>query len=129
MSGGLTPYAESRTLDFNLGAAPAAGTGASYISLHTGAPATGANEVTGGGYARRQFVYTKSGSEPTTASNTAITDFPVATANWGTITAFALWDAATGGNLICYGTVTTSKPINSGDTARFQAGSLIVTSD
>jgi hypothetical protein len=129
MSGGATAYAEGRIIDFLFGTAPAAGTGASYVSLHTGSPPTSANEVSGASYARQSFAYTKSGGDPTTATNSAAINFPTATAAYGTITTFALWDAVTGGNMIAWGTLATAKPIASGDQVRFLAGALTVTAD
>ena len=35
-----------------------------------------------------------------TTSNVAIIQFPAATADWGTVTHFGIWDAATAGNLL-----------------------------
>ncbi|MGH7111755.1 MAG: phage tail fiber protein [Stellaceae bacterium] len=89
-----------------------------YIALYTTAPTddTGANavEVAGGGYARVATTQGASGTwgaaststDPTTISNSGTTNaaitFPTATGNWGTIVAFGLYDAATGGNLLAW---------------------------
>lgn len=69
-----------------------------YASLHTAAPGqTGANEVTGNGYAR---VAVTMGTDTSGAgSNSASVTFTGPTpANWGTVTHLGLWDAATAGN-------------------------------
>ena len=97
-----------------------------YVSLHTADPGnTGANEISGSGYARQGPVgFTNAGANPTVGSNTAIITYPAATAAWGTIGYFGLWDAATAGNYRGSGAVTTPKTINSGDTARFAAGAV-----
>jgi hypothetical protein len=100
-----------------------------YVSLHTGDPGTtGANEISGGGYARQgPIAFTNAGSEPTVASNSAILTYPAATAAWGTINFFGIWTAATAGTFQGSGALLTPKTVNSGDTARFAAGSLTIT--
>jgi hypothetical protein len=100
-----------------------------YVSLHTADPVdTGANEVTGGGYARiGPVAFVNAGNNPTVASNSAILTFAAATATWGTITHFGTWDAATVGNYRGSGALTTPKTVNNGDTARFVANALTIT--
>jgi hypothetical protein len=102
-----------------------------YVSLHTGDPGnTGATEVSGGAYARQgPITFANAGNNPTVASNSAIITFPVATAAWGTIAYFGVWDAATSGNFRGSGALTTAKAVNSGDTARFAAGALTITAN
>ena len=51
------------------------------------------------------------------------------TAGWGTVTSFGVYDAATGGNLLFFGTLSISKTINQGDTVTFPAASLSVQID
>ena len=98
------------------------------VSLHTGDP-SGGNEVVGGAYARADVTFEKSGSEPTILTNTAIVEFPVATANWGTITHAAIQSAAIGGNMIAKFAVSAPKAIASGDVARFLTGEIDVVVD
>jgi hypothetical protein len=100
-----------------------------YVSLHTADPGdTGASEVAGGAYARQGPVaFANAGNNPTVASNSAIVTFPVAIAAWGTVTHFGLWDALAAGNFRGSGALTTSKLVNSGDTARFPANGLTIT--
>jgi hypothetical protein len=102
-----------------------------YVSLHTADPVdTGANEITGGAYARQgPITFTNAGSNPTVASNSAIVIFPTATGAWGTITHFGIWDAATAGNYRGSGALTASKAVNNGDTARFVTGALTITAN
>ena len=104
------------------------GTGA-YVSLHTADPGnTGANEVSGGAYARQSVAFAQlSGPNPTVDANSAIVTFAAATAPWGTITHFGVWDAATAGNNRGSGALSTPKAVNSGDTARFAANALTIT--
>lgn len=100
-----------------------------YVSLHTADPGnTGAGEATGGAYARQGPVaFTNAGANPTVASNSAILTFPQATASWGTVGWFGVWDAASAGNFLGSGALTAPGPVNNGDTARFLVGSLTIT--
>lgn len=53
--------------------------------------------------------------------------FAQATASWGTILDFAICDAITVGNVLCYGALTISKSVASGDTPKFATGDLDIT--
>jgi len=117
-----------------------------HVALLTAAPndAGGGTEVTGGSYARvavtaslANFAGTQSagstvassGTGGTTSNNGAIT-FPAPTANWGSVTHWGIYDAASGGNLLYYAALTTAKTINNGDAApSFAAGALTVQED
>ena len=55
--------------------------------------------------------------------------FAMATGDWGTMTHFALFDAATGGNMLAFGSLGESKTIGGGDIAKFAAGNLEVKLD
>ena len=100
-----------------------------YVSLHTADPGdTGANEVSGSGYARvGPVAFANAGNNPTVSSNSAILTYAAATGSWGTITHFGTWDALTAGNFRGSGAVKTPKAVNNGDTARFIAGALTIT--
>lgn len=99
-----------------------------YLGLFTAAPgeAGGGTEVSGGGYVRKAVTFSVSGN---LATNSAAVEFDVATADWGTITDIAVFDASTGGNQIAYATLTTSKTIATGDVLRVPAGDLDITLD
>ena len=99
-----------------------------YLGLFTAAPgeAGGGTEVSGGGYVRKAVTFSVSGN---LATNSAAVEFDVATADWGTITDIAVFDANTGGNQIAYATLTTSKTIATGDVLRVPAGDLDITLD
>jgi hypothetical protein len=99
-----------------------------YLGLFTSAPdeSGGGTEVSGGSYAREAVTFTISGN---LATNTGAIEFPVATANWGTISHVAVFDASTGGNQIAYAALTASKTIASGDVLRVPAGDLDITLD
>jgi hypothetical protein len=104
-----------------------------YVGLSTADPlddASGLAEPSGNSYAR---VLT-AGSDWNTASGGTIDNaneitFPQASGSWGTLTHFALFDAASGGNMLAHGALSISKTISSGDTAKFAAGDLDVSLD
>lgn len=99
-----------------------------YLALYTSAPgeAGGGTEVSGGGYARQSVTFTISGNE---ATNSGAIEYPTATASYGTVTHVGVFDAASGGNLIAYAALATSKAIDTGDVLRVPAGDLDITLD
>ena len=54
-------------------------------------------------------------------------EYPTATANYGTVVAVGILDALSGGNLLAYSTLDSSKVVSSGDVFRFNAGDLDIT--
>jgi hypothetical protein len=114
-----------------------------YVALFTAAPSDsgGGTEVSGGSYARvalapldTNWTATQggttgnsSGTSGQTANAVAIT-FPAPTANWGTVTHYGLFDAASSGNLWIWDALTAAQAITSGGaTAAFAAGALQIT--
>lgn len=78
-----------------------------YVALFTGVGSdagTGFTEVSGGAYARVATAAgdwnSASGSAPSQISNANTLTFPTATADWGAVIAFGVYDAATAGNLL-----------------------------
>lgn len=104
-----------------------------YVGLSTvdpGDSAAGLAEPSGNGYAR--VVTAESDWDAASAGaldNATAIEFPAATGSWGVITHFALFDAASAGNMLAHGTLTQSKTIDDGDTARFAIGDLDVSLD
>jgi len=98
-----------------------------YAALFTVAPtpSTSGTEVTGGSYARVATTFGVPASGVST--NSAPVAFPTATANWGTVVAVALFDAAVAGNILYFGLLTTAKAVDNGDTASFAATALSIT--
>ncbi len=117
-----------------------------YIALSTTTPVQAKGTATpywnftepsGSAYARVTVAnnttnWVAAASQPATGqeqdNGTAIT-FPTATGSWGTVTYFGIFDAATAGNLLAFGALTTSQTISSGDTASFAAAALTITLD
>jgi hypothetical protein len=121
-------YLENKVLDHVFGGAAYTAPTTLYVGLFTSNPGeTGSGtEVSGGSYARQTIAFTVTGSQ---ASNTAAVEFPTATASWGTITFAAIYDALSGGNLLAYGALTTSKTIDNGDVFRIPTGDFDIDLD
>jgi hypothetical protein len=100
-----------------------------YVGLFTSAPsdAGGGTEVSGGAYARQAV--TLAAASGGASENSADITFPTATADWGTVTHLALFDALTGGNMLMWTPLDDSKTVNNGDTFKINAGALDVTVD
>ena len=101
-----------------------------YVELSTTAPTDAGTNVTppsGGGYARKQTASTDwNMAAGRIIDNANAIEFAEASASWGTLSHFALFDAASGGNFLGWGALATPKAVDSGDTARFAAGDLDV---
>ena len=99
-------------------------TGWSYVSLHTGDPSTtGANEVTGGIYARVAVTWNSPSSGTVTQSNALSINLPAST----TASYFGVWSASTSGTYYIGGAL--SPAITTGASAgviTIAAGSLSV---
>ena len=65
--------------------------------------------------------------DPSYITNAAVVEYPTATAGWGTVVAWGVYDAATGGNLIWYGSLSVSKELSANDTILIHAGELKLT--
>ena len=134
MAGSKSDYLENKVLDHVLGGGDYTRPITVYVALYTVAPtdAGGGTEVTGGSYARvavtNNVTNWPAASAGAKSNGTEIT-FAEATASWGTVVAFAILDAATLGNFLYWATLTTSKAIGIGDTAKFAVGDLDVTED
>ncbi len=134
MAGSKSDYLENAILDHVLGGGDFTRPATVYIGLFTAAPtdAGGGTEVTGGSYARKA-VTNNATNWPAAAggekSNGTEITFVEATATWGAILAFGIFDAVSGGNLLYWADVTEIKTIDNGDTARFAVGDLDITED
>jgi len=121
-------YLENKVLLHVFGATAYTAPATLYVGLFTSDPGEGGTgtEVSGGSYARQTIAFTVVNNQ---ASNTAAVEFPTATASWGTVTYAAIYDAVSGGNLLAYGALTTSKTIASGDVLRIPAGDFDINLD
>ena len=127
----FSDYTENLVLNWLLTTNSATRPTAWYVGLFTAAPSDtgGGTEVSGNAYDRKVTgTISVSGTSPTTATNAAAIEFAAASGgNWGTVTHAAIFDAATGGNMLAWAPLTTSRTINDGDVFRIPASSLNVT--
>lgn len=136
--GSKSNYLEKKLLDGVLGGPDFVRPGTVHIALFTtgtlSEDGTGAVEVSGGGYTRLAVTNTAtefpaSSGSPSKKTNANLLLFPTATADWGTVTQWAIYDAGTTGNMLYYGTFASSRLIQTGDTATVAAGALSITED
>ena len=125
----FSDYYENKIIDHMLRAQAFTPPATLYLALYTVAPtdAGGGTEVSGGSYARQTFSLDAASGGAT--ANSADITFPEATADWGTIVAVGIFDAATAGNLLMWGNLAASKTVNNGDTFKINAGDLDITVD
>lgn len=147
-------YLEDKLLDHTLryGTAPYTAPSTVYVALfadsgsaasaalESGTSGTGSSsdwgyfEINNGSYARQSVTFAAAGTTTTgTIETSAPVSFPVATANYDTagstgqvVTHIALMDASTGGNVLFYGALTTSKTVSSGDQFTVSIGNLSI---
>lgn len=98
-----------------------------YVGLFTTDPtdAGTGTEISGGSYVREAatFAAPSNGASSTNAD----VQFDQATADWGVIGWFGIFDASTSGNLLYHGALTVTKTIDTGDVFKIASGDLTVT--
>jgi hypothetical protein len=134
MAGGKSDYLENALLDHVLGGGDFTRPTPVYLALFTVTPSDtgGGTEVTGGSYARKSVTNNNTNFPAASGGSKSLnvdTSFAQASADWGTVVAFGIFDAATSGNLLYWGPISPTKTVQNGDTARFLAGQLTVTED
>lgn len=139
----MSDYLENKLVDHLFRAQTLSAPSTLHIGLLTSAPSDsgGGTEVSGNNYSRVAVTSSlanwagtqaaasttaSSGSGGQTSNNAAIT-FPTPSGNWGTVSHFGIFDAASGGNLLFHGALTIAKTINQSDTVSFPAASLTIT--
>lgn len=115
-------------------------TSSPYMALFTAPPSSPTDastftEVSGGGYARQgtsgKWAAPSAGSVSTNADVT----FGPSSASWGTVTAWALMDKATGGRMLYFsdlrdgGGSPVTKAVGNGDSLTFPSGQVTITED
>lgn len=137
--GSFTDDVEKKVLD-HLTGKQAMATVTAFVGLSIGDPLddeSGLVEPIAMGYTRVETVpadwNAAIGGSPSSVSNLLDIAFPQATGDWGTLTHFALFSAATGADkMLVHGALTSSKHIENGETAKFvggEPGSLVLTLD
>ncbi len=119
-----------------------------YMGLHVGAPTEASpttNEISGGGYSRVLLVDNFSASYQSSSSgmstvfelttndnltNASAIDFAEATADWGTVTHYSIWDSQSGStvsNCLMIGALSSGVVVNDGDQFRIAVGQFDLT--
>lgn len=128
MAGSLSDYMLAKVLDLVFGNTALTVPGPLYMALLTDQNtvtqrnAGTVTEVSGGSYARVSVAqnstnWLPASGAPPVKQNGAVFTFPAPTANWGTVYAFAVYDASTAGRLIYWCDLLTPHTINNGDGA------------
>lgn len=140
----MSDYLENKCIDHIFRGTAYTAPAGLWVGLYTATPsdAGGGTEVTGGSYARvsvppstANWTATQGGTSGAstgtggTTTNAATITFPTATANWGTAVAVGIFDAASAGNLLWWGPLSSSQSIPSGVTYSIAAGALSVQVD
>ena len=129
----FSDFAENLALDwmFTNGAAtrPTAWhlalTTGTITDAHTGSNLGGSTEISGNNYSRQSMTFSAASAGQT--DNDALESFSASGGNWGTILDFAVCDAATVGNSLCFSPLDTSQTVNDGDTLEFAAAAVVLT--
>lgn len=132
MAGSLSNYSESALLNHLLRNTPFVQPAGLYVGLFTVSPddAGGGTEVNGNNYARVAAAFAPTtGTNPTVAVSSVDITFPTPSGSWGTVVAFAVFDALTGGNFLFWGSLSVSKTISASDVIKYLAGNLQITLD
>lgn len=131
----FSDYLENELLDHILRASAYSVPANVWIALYTTATtdADGGTEATGGSYARLK-IGAGEGLDFIAASAGATTNneewaWATATASWGNVTHTSVRDAASAGNSLIHGPLTTPKPVDNGDTFKFAAGTFDISLD
>jgi hypothetical protein len=105
---GLTQFSSENVLNYIVGKTATPALPTTFLALFTAVgtdSGTGFTEVSGGSYARVATAgdwNAASGLSPSTITNSGAFAFPTASASWGTVIAFGLYDASTGGDLLAW---------------------------
>ena len=101
-----------------------------YIGLSSTEPELDGDGVTepspASGYSRVELE-TLSAPANGVITNTAAISFNESTANWGTMTYFAIYDTASGGNLLMYDALSTPRNVEAATIVTIKAGNLSLT--
>jgi hypothetical protein len=130
-SGGFFNYLAHELLDHMLKTGAFTQPTNLYVALSTtdwSDDGTGGTEPVGNGYARLNHNdFSPDASAGAIDNASAVTFAAASGGNWGTIIAFAIYDALTGGNPFAYAGMDADKAVNDGDVAEFAAGDLNIT--
>ena len=133
---GKSDFLEIEILDHLLGNQAYTSPATVWIALYTTTPSDdgGGVEVVSGAYARAAVVnnttnWPVASSASITKYNAVSIGFVQATASWGTVSGFAILDASAAGNILYFGTLSTARAIEIGDTAQFASRDIVISEE
>lgn len=135
MANSLSNYSENLILNSIFGGGVLTPPTTLYFGLSTTSvqeDGTGITEPSGNGYVRVGVTNNITLFPITTTSsktNGIAISFQSATGSWGNIKDFFVSDSLSGGNILCYGILSTPKDVTSGDILSFGVGHLTITLD
>jgi len=103
-----------------------------YVALFTATPSAsgGGTECAGTGYARapvsQNTTNWPAASSASKTNGAAISFGQAGAGDWGTLTAWGIYDALTGGNLLFFGPLTQPSAVASGDAVTLPAGAVAI---
>lgn len=127
-----TDYVESQSLQYWLNNV-ASGIWCALSTTPPNDDATNFTEPAGGSYARAtvsgtpRFTIGAASEGPTSGTNTEEVVFPAATAPWGTVSHFGLFNNALSGDLLFKSVLSEAKIISTADLPVFSGSELVVT--
>jgi hypothetical protein len=123
-------WLEDQLLAATLTGATFTGNATVYAALYSTAPSdsSAGTELTGSSYARVAAAFTVDTGNSRATNSSAVT-FGPASANWLPVVATGIFDAATGGNLLYFGSSSPIQTVLSGNSLTYPTGNLVVTMD
>lgn len=119
-------YLEDKLLNHTFKNTAFTSPGTTYLALFDADPTDAnvtANEISGGSYARQAITWgTVSGGSLSTSADINFTNMPSCV-----VSHVGIYDAATTGNLLWHGALSSSKTVNLNDTFSILSGNLTVT--
>jgi len=125
----LSDYAEKLLLDWMMTTGTVTRPTSWFVSLYSDATndANGGTESAGDGYARHPLTFAAGTSPGGTTNNTNAVNFTANGSDWGAITHMGIMTAASGGERLWHGPLTTPRTINDGDTLSYAVGAINLT--
>jgi hypothetical protein len=132
---GFTNHLEDLIIGHIFGGSAYTQPGTLYVGLFTAIPneAGSGTEVSGGGYARQSAAWSRTTGGNAIATTSSSITFPAAQSDWGNVQWLGVFDALSGGNLLCFQSLTKAnfvdlnpKQINTGDIFQVDSGNLKV---
>lgn len=120
-------YLENKLLDHTLAVATYTRPTTVYLALYTSNPAddNSGTEVSGSGYSRQAITF--GAASGGTSTNTGAVTFTASGGSFGTVSHFSIFDASSGGNMLCYGSLDAARTIASGESLTFPIASVNIT--